>query len=114
MKMKAGPGSATGRPIMKLLDLVGRRWVLRILWELRAEQLTFRSLRERCDDISPTVLNARLKDLRDHNLVHRTDNGYGLTVSGQELALKLSALSAWAKLWAATLPTAGPDALPDQ
>jgi len=28
-------GSRTGRPIMALLDLLGRRWVLRILWELR-------------------------------------------------------------------------------
>ena len=28
-------GSATGRPIMALLDLLGRRMTLRILWELR-------------------------------------------------------------------------------
>ena len=28
-------GSKTGRPIMALLDLLGRRWALRVLWELR-------------------------------------------------------------------------------
>ena len=28
-------GSRTGRPVMALLDLLGRRWTLRIVWELR-------------------------------------------------------------------------------
>ena len=28
-------GSATGRPLMAAMDLLGRRWALRILWELR-------------------------------------------------------------------------------
>ena len=28
-------GSQSGRPIMALLDLLGRRWSLRIIWELR-------------------------------------------------------------------------------
>ena len=49
-------GSTTGRPIMAALDLAGRRWLLRILWELREEALTFRVLQERCGAISPTVL----------------------------------------------------------
>ena len=33
-------GSRTGRPIMALLDLFGRRWSLRILWELRERSMT--------------------------------------------------------------------------
>ncbi|HJV56497.1 MAG TPA: transcriptional regulator, partial [Methylomirabilota bacterium] len=28
-------GSRTGRPIMALMDLLGRRWALRVIWELR-------------------------------------------------------------------------------
>ncbi|MDD9934438.1 MAG: winged helix-turn-helix transcriptional regulator [Myxococcales bacterium] len=48
---------------MALLDLLGRRWILRILWELRKARLTFRALRAAGDDISPSVLNARLADL---------------------------------------------------
>jgi len=28
-------GSRTGRPIMALIDLLGRRWALRVVWELR-------------------------------------------------------------------------------
>ena len=58
-------GSKTGRPIMVLLDLMGRRWTLRIIWELRGEALTSRALRERCDDISPTVLQTRVGELRE-------------------------------------------------
>src|SRR5207237_3071394 len=49
-------GSRTGRPIMALLDLLGRRWALRILWEARHGPLSFRALRERCDGMSPSVL----------------------------------------------------------
>ena len=47
---------------MALLDLLGRRWALRILWELRDETLTFRELRGACDTMSPTVLNQRLAE----------------------------------------------------
>ena len=62
-------GSSTGRPIMALLDLLGRRWVQRIVWELRGEAFSFRALRSACDDISPSVLSARLNDLRAAGLV---------------------------------------------
>ncbi len=73
-------GSKTGRPIMALLDLLGRRWLLRILWELREDPLSFRVLRERCGGISPTVLNRRLKEMREAGIVElRSGSGYTLT-----------------------------------
>src|SRR5262249_6915756 len=37
-------GSKTGRPTVALLDLLGRRWTLRIVWELRETRRTFRAL----------------------------------------------------------------------
>ena len=37
-------GSKSGRPIMALLDLLGRRWALRLVWELREGNQTFRAL----------------------------------------------------------------------
>ena len=40
MKKRSVRGSRTGRPIMALLDLLGRRWSLRIIWELREASLT--------------------------------------------------------------------------
>ena len=38
MKKRAVRGSRTGRPVMALLDLLGRRWSLRIIWELREDR----------------------------------------------------------------------------
>lgn len=92
-------GSRTGRPIMALLDLLGRRWTLRVLWELRSDSLTFRDLRDRCDAVSPTVLNARLKDLREAGLVELGEGGYGLTGLGRELLERLEPLYRWSGRW---------------
>ena len=63
-KTSAVRGSKTGRPIMALLDLLGRRWTLRIVWELREGALTSRELRAACGDASPTVMQQRLSELR--------------------------------------------------
>jgi DNA-binding HxlR family transcriptional regulator len=87
---------------MALLDLLGRRWALRVLWELRAEEaLTFRELQSRCGNISSSVLNDRLRELREA-LIIETDpaGGYRLTGDGRALLQALSPISAWAKRWA--------------
>ena len=94
-------GSKTGRPIMALLDLLGQRWTLRVIWALRAERLTFRGLQERCDGMSPTVLNERLKALRESGLVDQAGSeGYGLTPLGRELLQVFMPLVEWSKRWA--------------
>ena len=93
-------GSRSGRPIMALLDLLGRRWTLRVLWELRTRPATFRELRERCDQASPTVLNERLRELRTAGIVERMPGGYGMTEHGASLLLSLAPLHAWATAWA--------------
>ena len=92
-------GSATGRPIMALLDLLGRRMTLRILWELRGEALTFRAL-QGAAETNPSVLNVRLKELREAHLVTHEDNGYGLTAQGRDLLETFLPLNAWADKWA--------------
>src|SRR5580698_3939452 len=79
-------GSKTGRPIMALLDLFGRRWTLRILWELRDQSMTSRALRSACEEASPTVLQTRLSELRQAGFIALVpSNGYGLTSLGREL-----------------------------
>jgi DNA-binding HxlR family transcriptional regulator len=94
-------GSRTGRPQMALLDLLGRRWALRILWELRAgDAFTFRELQGRCGDISSSVLNDRLRELRDAGIVTADAGGYGLSADGRELLEALAPLDAWARRWA--------------
>lgn len=89
---------------MVLLDVLGQRWTLRILWELRDGRCTFRELQQRCGDVSPTLLNRRLKELRSLDIVDHDPSGYGLTVSGEELGGHLLRLSRWADRWAASLP----------
>jgi DNA-binding HxlR family transcriptional regulator len=95
-------GSATGRPIMALLDLLGRRMALRILWELRETPLTFRALQEAADT-NPSVLNARLKELREACIVAHGPEGYALTPHGQKLLAAFLPLHAWAEDWARLL-----------
>src|SRR3546814_3237835 len=76
-------GSTTGKPIMALIDLMGRRRVLRILWELRDEPLTFRALQEACGGLSPSVLNTRLAALRETAVIDTEADGYTLTPLGE-------------------------------
>ena len=95
-------GSTTGRPIMALLDLLGRRWALRVLWELRdAPVPTFRDLQQRCGQVSSSVLTDRLTELRGAGIVARGGNGYHLTAVGEELLPVMLEMDRWATRWAA-------------
>lgn len=97
-------GSRTGRPIMALLDLLGRRWTLRIIWELREGPLTSRALRAACDEVSPSVLQARLSELRTAGLVEsQSRGGYVMTPLGRQLLAAFAPLYAFADHWAASV-----------
>jgi DNA-binding HxlR family transcriptional regulator len=89
---------------MALLDLLGRRWALRVLWELRDGPLTFRELQARCGSpsraMSPSVLNGRLTELRDAGIVETAGQGYRLTPEGRKLIAGLEPLHRWAERWA--------------
>jgi DNA-binding HxlR family transcriptional regulator len=85
---------------MAALDLLSRRWALRVLWELRAAPLTFRTLREACDEVSPSVLNARLAELKEAGIVETGASGYALTASGARLIRALAPLHRWSADWA--------------
>jgi DNA-binding HxlR family transcriptional regulator len=106
---RSARGSTTGRPIMALLDLLGRRWALRVLWELRGgESLTFRQLQARCSEVSSSVLNDRLRELRRAGIVAaQPGRGYALTPEGARLLGDLAPLDAWAKRWARRSARAG-------
>jgi DNA-binding HxlR family transcriptional regulator len=97
-------GSRSARPIMVLLDLMGRRMALRVLWELASsrEPLTFRALRAAAET-NPSVLNSRLKELRDAGIVEHGGAGYQLSSAGKALLGLLLPLNAWANDWAAEL-----------
>ncbi|MBN9621021.1 MAG: helix-turn-helix transcriptional regulator [Actinobacteria bacterium] len=82
---------------MALLDLLGRRWALRVIWELRDGPLTFRELQAACGGISPSVLNTRLGELRGAGVV---GDGFTLTRAGRQLLERLEPLDDWARRWA--------------
>jgi DNA-binding HxlR family transcriptional regulator len=85
---------------MVLFDLLGRRWTLRVIWELRDDALTFRELQSRCADMSSSVLNQRMSELRDAGIVTTEDGeGYKLSHEGQTLIEALSPLHTWANQW---------------
>lgn len=94
---------------MLLLDLLGRRWTMRILWELRGERRTFRGLQDVCDGLSPAVLNNRLRELRDANLVDLLNGeGFGLTALGNELLERFHPIVGWAERWAKSVASSKP------
>jgi DNA-binding HxlR family transcriptional regulator len=108
---RAVRGSSSGRPIMALLDLLGRRWMMRIIWELRDTPLTFRELRERCDAMSPTVLNQRLHELRETQLIESAETGgYTLSALGKSLLEAMMPLLRWSDEWQKTLASTPSDA----
>jgi DNA-binding HxlR family transcriptional regulator len=76
-----------------LLHLLGRRWALRILWELRQEPANFQALQRRCDSMSTSVLSQRLVELRDAQLVEKDQAGdYALTKAGARLLTRLDGI----------------------
>jgi len=86
---------------MVLLDLLGRRWTLRVLWELRdGDSLTFRELQARCDNASSSVLAERLRELREADIVAaQPSGGYVLTAEGQSLLGALQPIDEWSRRW---------------
>ena len=89
---------------MAAMDLLGRRWALRVLWELRSGPVGARALLAACDGLSSSVLYERLRDLTEAEVVSQDDNGeYGLTKLGRELGASLQPLDAWARRWSKSL-----------
>lgn len=87
---------------MAALDLLGRRWALRILWCLRdGSKKTSRTIRAECEISSPNVLSSRLKELREANIVVlESTGGYCLTEEGKALLQAMAPLAEWADDWA--------------
>jgi DNA-binding HxlR family transcriptional regulator len=84
---------------MALLEVLGRRSALRLLWELRDGPLRFRELAEACGRVPTGTLNQRLAELRAAQIVEPTEEGYLLTEQGRELGAYLLALNSWANRW---------------
>ncbi|MFT5705951.1 MAG: DNA-binding HxlR family transcriptional regulator [Oceanospirillaceae bacterium] len=98
-------GSKSGKPIMALLDLLGRTWALGVIWHLSQGPATFREIQQRCEQISPSLLNTRLKELKQLHLIELETQGYILTQQGLSLFAIISPLGAWSGQWSQELHT---------
>lgn len=98
-------GSNSGVALMAVFDLLGKKWTMRILWELRSGARSFRALQERCDAMSPSVLNDRIKHLTVAQLIYSSSEGYQLTALGLSLMSTLDPLRDWAAEWEQQLAT---------
>ncbi|GGQ51546.1 winged helix-turn-helix transcriptional regulator [Couchioplanes azureus] len=89
---------------MAALDLFGRRWSLRVVWELQPGPLGFRALRQRCDNMSSSVLRQRLTELLEARIVEQhPDAAYALSPLGHAAYRALRPLVRWSDDWAAAL-----------
>jgi DNA-binding HxlR family transcriptional regulator len=86
---------------MALFDLIGRRWTLRVIWELEqaGKPLTFRELRAACGDVSSSVLTRRLRELTETLIIRHTSAGYALTSAGHALVASLEPVLTWSRDW---------------
>ncbi len=78
------------------LEFLARRWMLKVVWELRRDALAFGALRDRLG-VSPSVLSTRLRELEGAGVLERDPTRrYRLTGDGRELARLLFELNRWA------------------
>lgn len=96
MKLQSLRTAPTLPQMADLLDVAGRRWSLRVVWELRGGPLNFRALRHAAGELSPGVLQCRLHEWRDLGVVENIPGlGYRLTARGEQLFQLLAPLQAW-------------------
>jgi DNA-binding HxlR family transcriptional regulator len=108
MRSATGPERSRRRddpssePMRAAMELLGQRWVLRVIWELEPGSLGFLELRRRMGNCSSSMLSERLQQLSAAGLVAKTDSGmWRLTVAGAELGAALTGVWDWSKTWAA-------------
>lgn len=93
--------------MLAAMDLIGQRWILRVLWELEPGRLGFLELRRRMGNCSSSMLSTRLQHLQSAGvIVKNSDKTYELTTAGHELTTALQPIWAWSERWAPTPPPA--------
>ena len=97
MHRKSRRVSDDDAPLLALFDVLERRWMLRVVWELGDGGLTYRDLASRIPDMSTSVLTQRLRELRAAGIAeHERGAGYQLTARGRELRAYMESLREWA------------------
>jgi DNA-binding HxlR family transcriptional regulator len=93
-------GPSADRPLELAFELLGHKWALWILWELRDGPLGPRPLMRACGELSPTVMYDRIAELSEAGLVKIGNKAlYSLTPHGKSLVEIMDPMEAWAKRW---------------
>ncbi|QIS14468.1 winged helix-turn-helix transcriptional regulator [Nocardia arthritidis] len=104
MRSASRAGDPSHAPMLAAMDLLGQRWMLRILWELEPGRLGFLELRRRMDNCSSSMLSTRLQRLQAAGVIEkRADKSYELTVAGKDLGRAMESLWDWSERWSAKL-----------
>ncbi|MRH92770.1 transcriptional regulator [Nocardia sp. SYP-A9097] len=89
------------------MELLGQRWMLRVISELEPGPLGFLELRRRMGNCSSSMLSVRMQRLQEAGVVvKRTDKSYELSTAGGELGVALKPLWQWSERWGARLEQA--------
>ncbi|MBF6175237.1 winged helix-turn-helix transcriptional regulator [Nocardia blacklockiae] len=101
MRSARRPGAGRPQdPPHAAMELLGQRWMLRVIWELEPGPIGFLELRRRMGNCSSSMLSVRLQHLQGAGLaLKRPDKAWELTASGQALGTALRPLWSWSRQW---------------
>ncbi|MEV2219665.1 helix-turn-helix domain-containing protein [Nocardia vinacea] len=107
-KPSRGQNDPAHAPVLATMELIGQRWILRVLWELEPGRLGFLELRRRMGNCSSSMLSTRLQHLQTAGVITKNaDKTYELTAAGIDLTAALEPLWSWSERWAA--PSTDPE-----
>lgn len=98
----AGSTDESGKAsVLAAIELLGQRWMLRVVWELEPGPLGFLELRRRMGNCSSSMLSNRLQQLQAAGLLekHGPKGAYELTPAGVRLGESLRPLWDWSEIW---------------
>ena len=94
-------------PATDALNVLGHKWVLRIIRQLGERTQRFCELQDALGGANSATLSQRLKLLEDEGLVERRAISsmppwveYSLTTKGSDLRVAIAAVDRWAERWA--------------
>jgi DNA-binding HxlR family transcriptional regulator len=94
-------------PATDALNVLGHKWVLRIIRQLGERTQRFCELQDALGGANSATLSQRLKLLEDEGLVERRAISsmppwveYSLTTKGSDLRAAIAAVDRWAERWA--------------
>jgi DNA-binding HxlR family transcriptional regulator len=88
--------------IDSVVDIIGRKWNLLIIWQLRDSTLRFSELQSRMCGINSKTITKHLRDLEQHTIITRTVYPevpprveYSLTERGRAILPIIDAMLEW-------------------